>query len=230
MRKACLLFIFAILQTYLFAQRERIDSLVAIMNNGEDSTQVLRRINISELYRNFNNDTSQSYAQQALALSVKSNFLYGQALAHNALGFNYYVAARYEESIKEFELYKHISLEIGDHRNAGSAINNIGNVYIELGNYSKALGYYSEGLNERKIAGDKIKIAESYNNIGYLYKEIGDYDKAIENILISLRIFDEVKDQNGIAYCNTFLGVIYGMKRDLPLALKYHTTALAIEQ
>ncbi len=212
------------------AQRTRIDSLVSVMNNGEDSTQVLRRITISELYRNYSNDTSQLYAQEALELARKKNFFHGQAMAHNALGFNYYVAARYEESIKEFEHYQKISLNIDDHQNAGSAINNIGNVYIELGNYSKALGCYNDALEERKKAGDKNNIAQSYNNIGYLYKEIGDYDKAIENILTALRIYDDQKDENGIAYCNTFLGIIYGMKRDYPQALKYHTLALGIEQ
>ena len=200
------------------------------MNNGEDSSQVLCRLKISELYRNYNNDTSQIYAHQALELAIKNHYSYGQALAHNSLGYNFYVSAQYDASIKEFEAYKEISVKNEDHLNAGSAINNIGNVYIELGNYTKALGYYMEALAERKKAGDQLNIAQSYNNIGYLYKEIGDYDKAIENILVALRMYDVLHNDNGIAYSNSFLGIIYGMKRDLTRALKYHTSALEIEQ
>ena len=230
MKKSLLAVIFGCLLINTSGQRGKIDSLLARVNDGADSTQVLVRIALSELYRNYSNDTSQLYAREALDFARKNQFKYGEAVAHNALGYNQYVAANYDQAIKEFQQYKEIALSLGDHLSAGSAINNIGNVYIELGNYSKALGYYLDALSERKTAGNKLNIAKSYNNIGYLYKEIGEYDKGIGNIITALKIFEELKDDNGIAYCYTFLGVIYGLKRNFPMALKYHTQALGIEQ
>ncbi len=212
------------------AQRQSIDSLLAYTNTTVDTTNIKNLIRISELYRNYNNDTSTQYARQALNLANTKNNAYWQSIGHNALGYNFYIGAKYDSSIYQFEQYRKISEQRRDHLNTGSAINNIGNIYIELGKYSKALGYYMEGLAERKIAGDKPNIAASYNNIGYVYKEIGDYDKAIENILTALRIYDETKDEQGQSYANTFLGVVYALKKEYATALQYHQKALLLKR
>lgn len=228
--KRLLTILFMLSSLWLKAQRQTIDSFRQVINKGDDTTTVLNRIRLSELYRNYNNDTSEIYAREALTLSQQSKYPRGEALAHNALGYNYYVSAKYLDAIAEFEEYRKISEQRNDHLSTASAINNIGNVYIELGNYSKALGYYEDALTERKRSGDKSSIAASYNNIGYLYKELGDYDKAIENILEALRIYDEVNDESGKTYCYTFMGVIYGLKHDFPTALENHGKALEIQQ
>ena len=230
MRKLLMCLVILLIALSGFSQRSAIDSLLALDYKVEDSTRVLRWIKISELYRNYNNDTSERYAKLALDLSRKHSYIYGESIAHNALGFNYYVAGNYPEALGEFKKYRELALFLNDHINSASAINNLGNVEIEMGNYSHALGYYIEALGERKKTGEKKGIAQSYNNIGYLYKEIGDYDKAIENIFTSLRIYDELKDEYGISYCYTFLGIVYGLKHDFSNALKYHNLALTIEQ
>ena len=230
MKRLIFFICFAILFINVTAQRNKIDSLINILKKEKDSTAVLIRLTISELYRNISNDTSKVYARQALELATRNGYTYGEALAYNDLGFNDYVSAEYKESISDFEHYRELSQGMNDHQNAASAINNLGNVYIELGNYSKALGYYIEALGERKKTGNKAGIAQSYNNLGYLYKEIGDYDNAIENILIALKIFEDIKDENGISYCYTFLGIIYDLKRDFTISLKYHSIALGLER
>jgi len=230
MKKIGATIIFLIFAGNVNAQRQSIDSLLAYINTPVDTTNIKNRIKISELYRNYSNDTSTQYARQALNLAITNNNAYWQGVGHNALGFNFYINAKYDSSIYQFEQYRKISEQRGDHLNTGSAINNIGNVYIELGNYSKALGYYMQGLAERKIAGDKSNIAASYDNIGYVYKEIGDYDKAIENILTALRIYDEIKDEKGQSYANTFLGVVYALKKEYVTALQHHQKALLLKR
>ena len=225
-----IIILFIVFTTSIQAQRRTIDSLTYVLYKADDTTAVLNRIKLSELYRNYNNDTSEIYSREALKMAQQIKYLLGEGMAHNAIGYNLYVSAKYTEAIAEFEEFRKISEQRNDHLNTGSAINNIGNVYIELGNYSKALGYYEDALTERKRSGDKSSIAASYNNIGYLNKEIGDYDNAIENILQALRIYDEVNDESGKTYCYTFMGVIYGLKRDYVTALENHQKALGIQQ
>lgn len=229
-KKLSIVLIFLFACCLLNAQRKKIDSLLSSLNTGIDTVDIKNRIKLSEAYRNYNNDTSLQYSRQALDLATKKKYPYWEAIAYNSLGYNFYVNAKYDSAIYVFEQYRKISEQRNDHLNTGSAINNIGNVYIELGNYSKALGYYMQALEQRKIAGEKPDIAASYNNLGYVYKEIGEYDKAIENILISLRIFDEIHNDAGISYSHTFLGTVYALKKDYASALQHHTQALQIEQ
>lgn len=85
----------------------------------------------------------------------------------------------------------------------------------------KAIGYTREALALATEINDQKGMAASYNNIGVSYRNQGALDKALENYLMSLRIYDNLKNVDGIATTKNNIGTIYSLKKDYGQALKY---------
>src|SRR5258708_6362873 len=63
----------------------------------------------------------------------------------------------------------------------------------------KAIGYTRQALALATEINDKKGMAAAYNNIGVSYRNQGALDKALENYLMSLRIYDELKNAESTA-------------------------------
>lgn len=85
----------------------------------------------------------------------------------------------------------------------------------------KAIGYTREALTLAIEINDMKGMAAAYNNIGVSYKNQGALDKSLENYLLSLRIYDSLKNVEGTATTKNNIGTIYSLKRDYGQALKY---------
>jgi tetratricopeptide (TPR) repeat protein len=85
----------------------------------------------------------------------------------------------------------------------------------------KAIGYTREALTLALEVNDLKGMAASYNNIGVSYRNQGALDKALENYLLSLRIYDSLKNVEGTATTKNNIGTIYSLKKDYGQALKY---------
>jgi tetratricopeptide (TPR) repeat protein len=85
----------------------------------------------------------------------------------------------------------------------------------------KAIGYTREALALATEINDQKGMAASYNNLGVSYRNQGALDKALENYLLSLHIYDKLKNAEGIATTKNNIGTIYSMKKDYGQALKY---------
>jgi tetratricopeptide (TPR) repeat protein len=85
----------------------------------------------------------------------------------------------------------------------------------------KAIGYTREALTLALEVNDMKGMAASYNNIGVSYRNQGALDKALENYLLSLHIYDSLKNVEGVATTKNNIGTIYSLKKDYGQALKY---------
>ncbi len=59
----------------------------------------------------------------------------------------------------------------------------------------EALGFAREALNLATEIDDKKGMAAAYNNLGVVYRNQGALDKALEYYLISLRIYESLKNK-----------------------------------
>lgn len=69
---------------------------------------------------------------------------------------------------------------------------------------------------------------EALNGIGYIYDNEGDIQKALECYHRSLKIYEEIKDLDGIALSLNNIGYIYDIQKDYSKSLEYYYRSLKI--
>ena len=85
----------------------------------------------------------------------------------------------------------------------------------------KAIGFAREALALASEINDLKGMAASYNNLGVSYRNQGALDKALEYYMISLKIYDSLKNEDGVATTQNNIGTIYSLKKDFGQAMKY---------
>src|SRR6185436_17678381 len=75
--------------------------------------------------------------------------------------------------------------------------------------YRKALTEFNEALVLFGKLNDRNGIIGSYNEISGIYFKLGDCPSALENIFKSLRMQTELKNEEGVAWCDNEIGKIY---------------------
>src|ERR1035437_2862730 len=162
---------------------QNINSLWTVYNNKKQAdTNRLRAINIIAWSYNSNNpDTAIMLAEEVLQLAIKANE-------------------------KKYE---------------GSSFNTIGASYMNKDNYPKALEYYLKSLkvyeellssspNNGRVAKEaKKRTGTWYINIALVYLSQSNYQKALKYYLMSLKIYEEIKDKKGLGACYGNLGIVY---------------------
>ena len=123
-----------------------------------------------------------------------------------------------------------ISQETEDKIGIGTALGNIGNIYLDQGNYPKALESYLNALSIDQELGNKNDIDIDLGNIGNVYTNEGNNPKALEYYLKSLQITEEIGDKEGSAINLANIGDIYYDEGNYSKALEYDMKALPVEK
>lgn len=100
------------------------------------------------------------------------------------------------------------------------ALNELSGVYADS-DPVKAFGYAREALNLATGIDDARGLGAAYNNLGVLYKAQGALDKSLDYYITSLRIYDSLKNNLGIATVKNNIASIYSLKKDHSLAMKF---------
>ncbi len=145
------------------------------------------------------------------------------------LGATYFNAG---DDIKAIDFYLRslrISEEVNDKLRIGTALNNIGGVYNnKLATVDKGLEYFLKALPIFKEIDYRDGMATVSMNVGEIYYlKKKQYDSAIHYFEYSLAIFDESIDAT---FPLTFLGEIYGQRKDFGRAYAYHNKAIKIAE
>ena len=230
-------------QFTLFAQQNKIDSLLTkIKTNKTDTNQLIQLNNISKEFESIGSyDSSIKYANSALQLgylilkkytdnihkiSVEKN----TAISYNTIGLVNKNTGNYPEALKKYYSALKISEGIRDKKGIAESYYNIGILNWVQGNNDEALKNLFESLKIKKTIGDKKGIANVYNGIGAVYSDQKNYKEALNNILASLEIREIIVDKKGISICYNNIGFIYENQGDYPKALKNHFVSLKIKK
>ncbi len=93
-----------------------------------------------------------------------------------------------------------------------NAYTNIGHLYSEAGD-SSAIKYHFKALELRKLSHDMWGVSNSLMSIGLYYNNIGRHEKALSYLKESLRMSEELGDEESIAIaCYNLANVFYTQK------------------
>jgi len=120
--------------------------------------------------------------------------------------------------------------EIGDRRNRGANLNNIGIVYHRLGNYDKALEYYEQALEIALAIGDKIGEGMRLGNIANMHRDKEKFDRALEYYEKTMVIYKEIGDQLIVGETLANIGHVNRQLGEFDTALDYYNQALKAVQ
>ena len=249
MKNIIILLFISIIPLALFADKEKIDSLIKIIRTSKNDTTKINAYNSLFISYEFNDTTkAKQYAFAALELAYKINHIEGKAIAYTHLGFyyedqgnfnkaiQYYKKSHYEYSELKKSKTSSISLtgEMGIancYINTGNALRFLADYPLSLDNYQKALKIYENILNSGKTK-DTLslsdKIASCNYNIGNIHFYQDDLDVALRYYKKSLQFYEETNDKSGIGLCYVNMGALmFRLEKDT-LSLEYEQKALKI--
>ncbi len=164
--------------------RQRLDSLLSVtgipaFEGMDDKAKADVLWQIGALYGGMHSDSGESYARQALELSEKSGYLFGQGASLAVIGRFYARSGGGTQA----EHYYFRSLAVFEKARSDSGVawacNDIAGVYFNMGRFSKALEYFKRAEQmARKLAGSAA-IVQYWSNIAETLGRLGRYDEAM---------------------------------------------------
>jgi tetratricopeptide (TPR) repeat protein len=140
---------------------------------------------------------------------------------------------RFDEEPKLTSIRTHgtalaIAKEIGDRRNEGNWLGNLGNAYSVQGQVERAIEYYEQALAIAKAIGDRRNEGADLGNLGLAYFVQGQVERAIEYYEQALAIDKEIGDRRGEGTDHGNLGTAYYNLGEVERAIEYYEQALVI--
>jgi len=189
------------------------------LKNKKDIAGAYLNIGIIYYYQN-NYPEALKYYTEALHKREDIGDQQGIANSYNDIGLVYDNPDNYPKALKNYFAALMIYEEIADKPNIAGSYISIGRIYNSQGNYPEALKMYFSSLKINESIDDKSAIALSYTAIGNVYWDQVNYpqdlsqgkssismnpgessdliNKALENYCASLKISQEISDEQGI--------------------------------
>lgn len=187
-------------------------------------------IELAGLYQSNDPVQALAQAQSAAGLSEKLGYRPGLASATRIEGAIQEQLGDYPRSvscgIRALALYR----ELGDRKEAGRCLNNIGLAYTRMGALGVALDHFQRALEELEAADDDLIRAYVVNNIGLTYRSLDNDPKALEHFRQSLGILEKSGDRRNIAHALSNIGLCLRTKGEMGPAMEHMRRSLAIRQ
>ncbi|MCK4385343.1 MAG: tetratricopeptide repeat protein, partial [candidate division Zixibacteria bacterium] len=154
----------------------------------------------------------------------------GIEYVYHYLAYTYQFLSKNDKALQYYEKSLQIFEDLGDRKNEGVTLNNIGEIYRGWGKYNEALEYYRMDLKITQELEDRQGEGVSLNNIGLVYHAWGKYDQAIEYHSKSLKIMEEVGDRQGEGVILNNIGSVYHARGKYDQAVEYYKKSLKITE
>ena len=132
------------------------------------------------------------------------------------------------QRIRWFETQGHAAGIIGNLRQEGNAIGNLGGVYYALGDTSKAVELYQQALVIDRKIGDRRGESVDLGNLGLAYAVLGQTSKAIACYEQQLDMAREIHDRRGESIALNNLGLAYADTGDTGMAIATYEQKLKV--
>lgn len=130
-------------------------------------------------------------------------------------------------TIHYFELAQNLSKKHNYWKGLSQAHLGITELYFnKKTNDSLALNHLNESLYAAKQAKSLDLQAAAYKRIGSIHRRKGNYDLALQNYQFALRIYEDIEDQEGIAFIHNNIANVYSSVGNHSLALDYTLKSL----
>lgn len=222
-----------------------VDSLSELVKRDKSDTNKishLNRLGWELMYSNPDTSIILSKQAEALALSilnseaVQSNEKLSKATksrlgqTYNCLGVFYWFISDYPTSILYHQRSLAIRRLLGDRKNEGTSLSNLGLVYKAKGDFNQALKNYFAALSIAIEFKNPASISTYLSNLGTVYHDMGEHKRALDFYFASIPLYKKVDDMIGLSMAYAYIANAYVELNDLNKALNYFDRALTISR
>ncbi|MEI6090954.1 MAG: tetratricopeptide repeat protein [bacterium] len=198
----------------------------AFFSHKEDSLKVVELNRKSWNYSADSPYTALSFADYALLLSKKNNYLKGVSDAYVNRGIIYHNLGKYDLAIKHYVKALKIHESLHYNREIAEDLGSIGIVYKSLNEYDKALDYYTQAISIFRKLNLMDEVASYSSNIGIIYRLKGNLNEALKHLKYSLEVYLNSGEKQYLGRINNNIALVLWDKGNYDSAAKYLENAL----
>jgi tetratricopeptide (TPR) repeat protein/serine phosphatase RsbU (regulator of sigma subunit) len=209
----------------LFAQSQ-IDSLVKVSEKATEEQKIQPLLELADIYRNINLDTSLLYATQVLDLAKKFNDAENTGQALKKIGLVYYYAGMVDSAMALFTRSMGYFKKSNNISEQANLLNNLGILISDKGDYNKALENYEFSKKLYLSINDSVGVSGVLGNIGSIYLNVASYEKALEYFQQANQMAKESGDEFTVMSSTNNIGMVYHYWGKYEEAIKYYQRSL----
>lgn len=220
--------IFIFFLTISISFSSEIDSLKQELNNSKDTARVKILIDISRHYLIAEPVESYKYLSEALTLSDKLSYLWGQEKALANL-------SAYYRNIGELKKAKENANNILKLKYAKNSPEAVFDAYFALAQIKKLenkiteeLDYYHKALKNSDKYSYKNGMAKSHRMISDYWSRNGKFDSSLIHINLAIKFYNELELKDELAGSYNTIATTYARNNQLDSSIFYFTKALNI--
>ncbi|MBI9072705.1 MAG: tetratricopeptide repeat-containing sensor histidine kinase [Melioribacteraceae bacterium] len=221
-----ILFLLMIYAGNIFGQFYR-DSLLVQISKLSDSEKLTESNKLANKYRRDDPRTAIVFGDIALDLAIKSSNLEEQGKALANLGSSYFLLQENSKAIDYLTRGKNIAADIEDYNTLAICYQNLGFSYKYDTNFSEAIEFFQQSITLwEEIGNSEREIAASLSAIANIYRVFDNYSGAIDLYLEALDLYKRMNFEEGVAWIDFNIGVLYKKSQNHLKAHTYLTRAL----
>jgi two-component system, NtrC family, sensor kinase len=205
------------------------DSLLRIYHTKNDKSELDKLDLLYQIARNHtNSDTILLYSNKLIELSKqnKDDILMLRGYYYRGLGYNN--IGNYPKALEAFFSSTEIAKSINCNACIAATFIAIGDVYSQSLNRKNAIIYYNKAIHIATQEKDTNTLASAFLNAGSEYLILNNLDSAFFYFTTAKKIFKQLKNKIGIAYCMGNIGQVQSRKSDYNHAEKNIAIAVSI--
>lgn len=230
--KQVILLILIALGLFVRAQeKQRLDSLNAVINGGgHDTSKIYALLTLSHVYMGIDDEKAFELAKTALTKSKSLGNSEWIAFSFNRMGSQHDVKGQPDSAM--FYFLKGLKIFEGTHNKVGQAAiyQNMGVMHYYQKDFDKAFENYQKALSLRRQTGEFNYVAQLFNNMGSVMRRKKEYDSAIAYYHKALEIKQKLNDKQSLATSFMNLSVAYQYKQDFVSAINYSKKAVDLDK
>jgi two-component system, NtrC family, sensor kinase len=222
-------------ESYLQAQRIRIDSLQNVLKHTTNDTLRMNiSLDLSYYFNEVQRDSGIYYVDQSLMLAKKLQLKFEQAAAYESGGYILNQLGNYTKSLQ----YLLTGIKIAEDPKTGNGLNgmypengrlsilaqlnsNLGLLYKETGDYELAIIHFRKAINIGEKINAWFQLGFAYTDFGATQRKMNKPDSAIVLLQKALDCWKQSGATKYIGYTLLELGRVYNIKRDKKQARQY---------
>jgi tetratricopeptide (TPR) repeat protein len=110
------------------------------------------------------------------------------------------------------------------------ALHNLGDVLDLTGDTDVALARFSEMLESAWLFDNSAKAGAAHSRLGRIYRRRGEYERAMDHLREAHKLFDQAKDERGVAGALDDIGKVHWLRGAYGQALTFYRQALSIRR
>jgi two-component system, sensor histidine kinase and response regulator len=207
----------------LFAQTNKLDSLLNIVSTMPDDTSKMNTLHEIgyEYYKIDKSKKTLEYATKELMLAQKLNNKRGIGAAYLNHGIFYLENRKYDLALYYDKKALAIMKELNNKLGMSTCYINLSLLHMRKGEYNEAISYFSKAIQLKQEIRDMKGMALAYNNISIVLVNQGKYQEALRYSQTALKISDSLKDEENIGRSINNIGVNFLAQRKYDEALEY---------